>query len=228
MTAAQIRLGVMASGLIAMSVLVNLLFMQPNDGRPRSDLNYRGLEHLPGTKSTSLADFKAGYTTLGAPKAIDVVAASSVSQSGEQGEAGLVADIQSELAKRGYVPGNTTGNLDRITRAAIMAFEHDNGRAVTARPSTGLRDTLRGGRSGNVSSASDPTPEAAEIVRTVQRSLSLLNYRPGAVDGVMGQATSAAIRAFERNRKLPESGRISGLLVAEFIRLGVVEQVAVR
>ncbi|MCC0010282.1 MAG: peptidoglycan-binding protein [Hyphomicrobiaceae bacterium] len=231
MTAGQIRLGVMASGLIAVSVLVNLLLLQPNDGRPRSDLNYRGLSHLPGTHSNSLDDLETSSVKSGDPIASISVATTTDTQPGKtsaQSEAELVADIQTELAKRGYVLGNTAGKLDSVTRAAIMAFEHDRGLMVTARPSVGLRDALRGGPVENASTTSAPTAESAEIVRTVQRSLSLLNYRPGAVDGVMGQATSAAIRAFERDHKIPESGRISGLLVAEFTRLGVFENVAAR
>ena len=151
-------------------------------------------------------------------------------RSGASGEQKLVAAVQDQLAKRGYVPGNATGHLDFVTRAAIMAFEHDKGLELTAVPTGDLLAALR---------SSVPTPaagggpdaasaEAQEVVRAVQRSLSLLNYRPGTVDGVMGKATSAAIRAFERDQKLPESGRISGLLVTRLARIGVMDRVAAR
>lgn len=46
-------------------------------------------------------------------------------------------------------------------------------------------------------------------VRAVQQRLSELGYDPGPVDGIMGPRTRAAIRAFERDHGLPESGRMS-------------------
>lgn len=227
----QIRLGLMAAALIAASVLFNLLAMQPSDGRsPRIDRNYRGLSGLPGTPSTTVDELGSLSNSGQSGTESGTAAAKSnanemASQSGEvstQGS-GLVQSVQMELAKRGYVTGNAAGTLDVVTRAAILAFEYDRGMDLTAEPSLELVAELKS--DGPLSSRTSGAPrktgaEAEAVIRVVQQSLSRLNYRPGAADGVMGQATSGAIRAFERDRQLPETGRVSGLLMMQLAQQG--------
>lgn len=45
-------------------------------------------------------------------------------------------------------------------------------------------------------------------VRTAQARLTILGYEPGPPDGVVGQRTRDAIRAFQADRGLPETGEI--------------------
>lgn len=222
MTLQQIRLGFMASAMIAVSILINLLMMQPSDGRgSRPDRNYRGLSGLPGTPSTTIDELRSATGTVPSEAALDtnapMNATAPASDGGERGTT-FIQVVQLELAKRGYVTGNTTGTLDMVTRAAIMAFEHDRGLDLTAEPSIEVLAELKSDvpldlRSSGAARKSGPEAEA--VIRAVQQSLSRLNYRPGAADGVMGQATSGAIRAFERDRQLPETGRVSGLLLMQ-------------
>lgn len=48
-----------------------------------------------------------------------------------------------------------------------------------------------------------------------QRLLQSLGYDPGPVDGLVGQRVRAAVRAFQQDRDLPQTGRIdAGLLAA--------------
>lgn len=51
-------------------------------------------------------------------------------------------------------------------------------------------------------------------VAAVQRRLARAGYYRGAIDGVIGQGTRLAIRAFERNNGLPIDGRIDRRLLA--------------
>ena len=51
-------------------------------------------------------------------------------------------------------------------------------------------------------------------VAAVQRRLARAGYYHGAIDGVIGNGTRSAIRAFERNNGLPIDGRIDRRLLA--------------
>lgn len=227
----QIRWGLMASCLIVVSILANLLVMQPGDGRaPRPDRVYRGLSGLPGTPSTTVSTATSAAAAQGSVTATqqarddDEVILRTMAQTGSSSgqTSGLVQTVQMELAKRGYVTGNSTGTLDIVTRAAIMAFEHDRGLSLRAEPTMELVAELRsdvplavGGNGGSHRAG----PEAEAVIRVVQQSLARLNYRPGVADGVMGQATAAAICTFERDQQLPESGRVSGILLTRLAQL---------
>jgi peptidoglycan hydrolase-like protein with peptidoglycan-binding domain len=56
-------------------------------------------------------------------------------------------------------------------------------------------------------------------VKAVQKVLADLGYAPGPVDGAMGEATKRAIVAFQRDRKIAQSGRITPALLAELKRV---------
>lgn len=50
--------------------------------------------------------------------------------------------------------------------------------------------------------------------RAIQHRLVDLGYKPGAVDGMMGPRTRAAIRAFERDHGMPQTGQPSPAVIA--------------
>ena len=51
-------------------------------------------------------------------------------------------------------------------------------------------------------------------MKAVQQILADLGYAPGPVDGALGGATTRAISAFQRDRKIAETGRISARAAA--------------
>lgn len=53
-----------------------------------------------------------------------------------------------------------------------------------------------------------------EQVRDVQRLLRELGFRPGAVDGVIGQDTIRAIKRFQTFKRLPATGKVTPELIA--------------
>jgi hypothetical protein len=55
----------------------------------------------------------------------------------------LIREIQTALAARGYAPGPADGHAGPTTRAAILAFERDQGVLGTAVPSDALLAALR-------------------------------------------------------------------------------------
>lgn len=61
----------------------------------------------------------------------------------------------------------------------------------------------------------NPMEETGDDISGVQSRLLNLGHGPGAVDGVMGKKTSAAIRAFQRDQGLEVDGEISPDLVSK-------------
>ena len=135
----------------------------------------------------------------------------------------LTRAIQRELRAKGYEAGTVDGVAGLVTRAAIMAYEADRGFPLTGEPDEALLKRLVLGTEGAAPSAggapSATGPEAERVIRAVQRGLGSIGLRPGAIDGRLSAETVKAIRAFEMAQKLPESGRISGSLVARLARV---------
>ena len=124
--------------------------------------------------------------------------------------------IQRELRQKGYGNLSSDGTLRPQTRAAIMAYEYDNGLVLTGQASEALLTRILFGGSpaaepaGKVGSA-----EAAELVRYVQHSLAALGYQPGPADGQLKAETVRAIREFEMDKGLVPKGRVSAELMAQ-------------
>lgn len=132
----------------------------------------------------------------------------------------LVRDVQGALAARGYEPGPADGNAGPITRAAILAFEHDHGLPATAEVSEPLLAALRapGRRVTSGARWQRPTEAASGLVRTVQQQLIAAGYLRGQPTGVPDAPTIAAIRAFETTQQLAPTGRISAPLMARLLQ----------
>jgi peptidoglycan hydrolase-like protein with peptidoglycan-binding domain len=143
----------------------------------------------------------------------------------------LVTAIQRELAARGYGSGSPNGKLSDETRKAIATFEKDHGLPVTGAPSDELLRRILLGEAvapgGNTGSVATAAPQAKPngtanddpTVKQVQQILADLGYAPGPVDGNMGDETERAISAFQRDRKVAQSGRITPDLLREIKRV---------
>ena len=139
----------------------------------------------------------------------------------------VIADIQRELSKRGFFDGSTDGVYGPKTDAAIRDFEQDAG----LRPSAEVNDALLQSimRSPVKSKFAAATPKkndpianllaADPKVMAVQRALSSYGYGQIKPSGVYDPETRAAIEQFERERKLPVTGRVSDRLTRELTAL---------
>ncbi|MBX9604773.1 MAG: peptidoglycan-binding protein [Gammaproteobacteria bacterium] len=56
-------------------------------------------------------------------------------------------------------------------------------------------------------------PNLNQAVMNLQAQLAAKGYDPGPVDGVMGERTRAAIRAYQRDRQMPVDGQVTQALV---------------
>lgn len=135
----------------------------------------------------------------------------------------LVRAVQRELKAKGYETGAVDGVAGLVTRGAIMAYESDSGLPLTAEPREPLLQHLVLGsadiRGAGAADTIPPGPEAEVVIRAVQRAFRQLGYVTTLPDGRLNDATRRAIRKFETDRKLKQTGRISGELLAKLASL---------
>jgi peptidoglycan hydrolase-like protein with peptidoglycan-binding domain len=142
-----------------------------------------------------------------------------------EGDPDTIRAVQRELTSRGYGPLVADGVPGLVTRAAIMAFEHDSHTALTGEATEKVLARLVIGVTGDASQSLDQaagrvrSAQAEIVMRTVQQSLAALGYQVGKIDGRTGDETERAIREFELDEGLKPTGRISADV---FSRLGRV------
>jgi hypothetical protein len=119
-----------------------------------------------------------------------------------------ILQLQLLLAGLGHNPGVADGQFGANTRRAVAAYQRTQNLAADGFPTAEVLRLVRLTAGVDVEEPlPPPTPLARAGVRDLQRILSRLGYRPGAADGRIGERTRAAIRAFERDRDMPVTGR---------------------
>ena len=212
------KIVVCACAAATAAVWWNVMYLQPST---RADIKARDTrlgEAQPRTPTLSerieTAWNRAGELTTpqGQPTALEEAPQQP------QLDTDTVRAIQRELAQRGYAPGLTDGRIMPVTRAAVMAYEYDHGMPLTGEPSEDLFKAMLFGQPPAVGAAAhrQPMGEAVTIIRTVQQSLIALGFPIANADGRLSKDTSLAIRKFEAQQSLPQTGRVSGLL---YVRL---------
>ena len=195
-------------------IIYNALYLQ----------DLRSSAHAPVSSVQPSATASAPYAPIVvAPVRTDLPASSMENVAEDQ----LAKAVQRELTALGYVVGRSDGTLDGATREAISSYQKSHGLPVTATPSDDLlRHILLGDSVAQNSSTGSveqvPGSDALggdKTVKTVQKVLADLGYAPGPIDGAMGGATKSAISAFQRDRKIEQTGRIGPQLLAEIKRV---------
>jgi peptidoglycan hydrolase-like protein with peptidoglycan-binding domain len=138
----------------------------------------------------------------------------------------VVRAVQRELAARGFDVGGEDGRLSDKTKAAISTYEKNHGLPVTGVATDELlRHILLGdsvqpaNTTGSVNDKIRGVSNEGLKVKAVQKVLADLGYTPGPVDGAMGEATKRAIIAFQRDRKIAQTGRITPALLTELTQV---------
>ncbi|MGB9437980.1 MAG: peptidoglycan-binding domain-containing protein, partial [Desulfobacterales bacterium] len=62
------------------------------------------------------------------------------------------------------------------------------------------------------------TSDLSKDVKQIQTLLALLKFNPGPIDGILGQKTTKAIRAFQSDIGVPVTGKIDGNLKSQLDR----------
>ncbi len=113
--------------------------------------------------------------------------------------------IQQKLKNWGYYNGSVDGVYGAKTREAVKAFQRKNG--LTADGVVGPATAKAMGIGTSTSSSTTTTTKGDVVsVKTYQQKLKSWGYYTGAVDGVKGAKTVAAVKAFQRKNGLTADG----------------------
>jgi len=218
----RVTLQLLAFLALTGGVAANVFFMQSSERRAHGGQpSASEARNIAAIEAAEFGDTGSlGHPAPANAQSLDLVAlaaGSAPAKSANQQE--VTRAVQRELQIRGYETGARDGVAGVMTRGAIMAYEHDHGLALTARPSQELLKAIVLGEAAKGKGAKAATAEAQDVIRSVQRSLAKLRYKPGPANGRMTQETARAIRAFEGDQALPETGRVSGPLISRLARL---------
>jgi peptidoglycan hydrolase-like protein with peptidoglycan-binding domain len=215
MTLRWMRIGFFSFFFLTLAFAVNLMMFQPPNGRVASKQRPVPPLQREAPKPANVATGSIALLNTGYRAKVEKAAQARTADSPE-----VVRAVQRELEGRGYEVGPADGMPGLVTRASVMAFEADHGMTLTGVPSEQLLQAiLLGAPQATRNPRAEPGPEAEQVIRTVQQSLATLGYAPGTVDGRLGDQTVRTIREFEMDQQLPQTGRISGQLVARLARL---------
>lgn len=113
--------------------------------------------------------------------------------------------IQQKLKNWGYYKGSVDGVYGAKTREAVKAFQRKNG--LTADGVVGPATAKAMGIGASTSSSTTTTTKGDVVsVKTYQQKLKSWGYYTGAVDGVKGAKTVAAVKSFQRKNGLTADG----------------------
>ena len=157
----------------------------------------------PGAQSwaTSTEDYNAGYPVL------------------MMGSTGTdVSDLQARLTELGYYTGAIDGRYASGTQTAVQEFQERNGLTADGIAGRQTQDLLYSGRAQPKYVTVSASGDAEEYlllkqgtsgveVRKLQGRLAELGYYAGGVDGIYGETTASAVKAFQRANGLSGDGQ---------------------
>ena len=136
-----------------------------------------------------------------------------------------VAQLQEALIQLGYLSGKADGNYGTKTVEAVRAFQKANGLTADGAAGEQTQRVLYGGnaKAANVKTTAAPQQAATATaapatsgtlkvgstgtdVQTLQQKLIELGYLKGSADGVFGNKTAAAVKAYQKASKLTADG----------------------
>jgi len=204
----------------SLAILVNVLFLQ--SGRHPAPLMRAHARTPAATETTGALE-----RMIPRPRPLTLMRVAPPTAPRSKGE--IITLIQQELARRGYYDAAPDGIWGPKSDAAVHAFAQRAGLKVPAEPGEAMLQMIeRSSVKAAPAPASAPpaaprrdtlTPADAALpslrLKAVQRVLADYGYGQIELTGMEDAHTRAAITAFERERNLPPTGRMSDQLVRE-------------
>jgi peptidoglycan hydrolase-like protein with peptidoglycan-binding domain len=121
-----------------------------------------------------------------------------------------VKQVQASLNAAGYNAGPPDGALGPKSRAAIARYQSDNELPATGSIDAGLLASLGidAGDGGTASASS------AATIRETKQQLQAHGYATGSLSGILDPETRDAVRAYQRDAGLEETGEVTPELLA--------------
>jgi peptidoglycan hydrolase-like protein with peptidoglycan-binding domain len=123
-----------------------------------------------------------------------------------------VRQAQKTLNDRGFRTGGVDGRMGPQTQAALVNFQ----RAEKLQPTGKLdRQTLA---ALGIQKPDAASKYGAATIRKAQETLNARGYKAGAPNGVLGETTRSALRAFQKSENIVVTGNLNPRTLA---RLGI-------
>ena len=133
-----------------------------------------------------------------------------------------VAQLQEALISLGYLTGKADGNYGTKTMEAVKAFQKNNGLTADGTAGEQTQKALYSGNTKKAASQATATPKVTDApassngtlkvgstgadVKSLQQKLIELGYLAGKADGIYGSKTAAAVKAYQKAKKLKADG----------------------
>ena len=137
-------------------------------------------------------------------------------------DAKTVAQVQKKLNDRGFRTGGVDGRMGPQTQAALVNFQRSEKLQPTGKLDRPTLTTL-GVQKADGTANTNQTRYGPATIRKVQETLNARGYKAGPANGVLGESTSTALRAFQKSENLKITGRPNPRTLAH---LGIDEQTA--
>lgn len=209
-------LGWTAASAIATAIIVNALYLQSGQ-HPAP---------LVGAPPPGAAKDTTGSLASRAPT-VPVTRVATSQAEPQQRRNQIITTIQQELAERGFYDAGIDGVYGPKMDAGIREFEQAAGLPIRGEPTEALLKALQVSKlrakradasvipvSAKLDTRTVPTPPSRRIM-AVQRALTDFGYGQLRLSGIFDEPTKLAIEKFERERRLPVRGQISGRLIRE-------------
>ncbi|MCB1804754.1 MAG: peptidoglycan-binding protein, partial [Candidatus Competibacteraceae bacterium] len=121
----------------------------------------------------------------------------------------ILARVQTDLKKLGFYGGEVDGLVGPATRDSIRSFQQQAGLKINFTPEPDWMRAIQTALQRTSQTQSKPALDA-NALKTLQEKLLVLGYNPGLPDGLMGSATTQAIRDFQSRYKLSVTGQPQG------------------
>jgi peptidoglycan hydrolase-like protein with peptidoglycan-binding domain len=124
-------------------------------------------------------------------------------------DAKTVAQAQKLLNDRGFRTGGVDGRMGPQTQAALVNFQ----RAEKLQPTGKLDKTtlmaLGLQKADGAAASGSPGRYSPATIRKAQETLNARGFKAGPANGVLGDSTATALRAFQKSENLAVTGRLN-------------------
>jgi len=132
-------------------------------------------------------------------------------------DADTVRKAQKTLNDRGFRTGGVDGRMGPQTQAALVNFQRSEKLQPTGKLDGPTLAAL-GLEKSNAAAGGTQQKYGPATIRKVQETLNARGYKAGAANGVLGETTRSALRAFQKSENIVVTGNLNPRTLA---RLGI-------